>query len=114
MSDQAIEDLQREDEWDFEHAERQHAPRGARAVVSVSFKSQDFARVTAAAREGGQPTSQFIREAALARARYQHEASGAGVLAVQRQQVDSTSAIAIKQLIDRKAWGGSRTVAGRG
>ena len=61
--------LQSEEEWDFEAAHRQRAPRGNRAIVSVGFKTEDFAIVVAAARKRDQPVSQFIREAALHHAR---------------------------------------------
>lgn len=69
MNDDEIAQLQDEDEWDFEAAERQRTPRGRRAVVSVGFKPADFALVAAAAEKRDQPVSQFIREAALGRAR---------------------------------------------
>ena len=69
MSDDDITQLQDESEWDFEAGERQRAPRGHRAVVSVSFKTADFTLVSEAARKRDQLLSQFIREAALDRAR---------------------------------------------
>ena len=69
MNDEEIAQLQDEDEWDFESAERQRAPRGRRAIVSVGFKPADFALVTMAAEKRDQPISQFIREAAVDRAR---------------------------------------------
>jgi uncharacterized protein (DUF1778 family) len=69
MNDEEIAQLQNDDEWDFESAERQRAPRGHRAVVSVGFKTADFTLVAEAARKRDQPLSQFIREAAVDRAR---------------------------------------------
>jgi hypothetical protein len=69
MNDDEITTLQDEDEWDFESAERQRAPRGRRAIVSVGFRQTDFALVSEAAEKRDQPVSQFIREAALDRAR---------------------------------------------
>ena len=69
MNDEEIAQLQDDSEWDFEAGERQRAPRGHRAVVSVGFKTADFTLVSEAARERDQPVSQFIREAALDRAR---------------------------------------------
>jgi hypothetical protein len=72
MNDEDITQLQDESEWDFEAAERQRAPRGRRAIVSVGFKPADFALVTAAAEKRDQPVSQFIREAAIDRARGQN------------------------------------------
>jgi hypothetical protein len=69
VNDDEIAQLQDESEWDWEAAERVRVPRGNRAVVSVGFKSSDFALVAAAARKRDQPLSQFIREAAVDRAR---------------------------------------------
>src|SRR2546430_1702203 len=71
MNDEDIAKLQDEDEWDFEAAETQQAPRNRRAIVSVGFRPDDFALVAAAARSKDQPVSQFIREAAVNRARRQ-------------------------------------------
>lgn len=70
--------LQDEDEWDFGAAVRQRPPRGRRAVVSVGFKTEDFSRVAAAARQRDVPVSQFIRQAALDRARRQPTGVGDG------------------------------------
>jgi hypothetical protein len=67
MNDEDIAKLD-DDEWDFDAAERQRATRGNRAIVSVGFRSDDFARVAEAAHRNDQPISQFIREAALDRA----------------------------------------------
>jgi len=69
MNDEEIAQLQNDDEWDFESAVRQRSPRSHRAVVSVGFKTADFTLVAEAARKRDQPLSQFIREAALDRAR---------------------------------------------
>jgi hypothetical protein len=69
MSEDEMSMLEDPDEWDLEHAERQQPPRNRRAIVSVAFKPQDFAMVSAVARERGQPVSQFIRQAALESAR---------------------------------------------
>ena len=69
MNDDEIAQLQNEDEWDFEHAERARAPRSRRAIVSVGFRPTEFAVVAAAAERRDQPVSQFIRQAALDRAR---------------------------------------------
>jgi hypothetical protein len=77
MNDDEISQLQAEDEWDFETAERQQAPRSRRAVVSVGFRPAEFAVVAAAAETRDQPLSQFIREAALTRAREQDGAGAA-------------------------------------
>jgi uncharacterized protein (DUF1778 family) len=69
MNDEEIAQLQNYDEWDVEAGERQRAPRGNRAIVSVGFKTADFTLVSEAAEKRDQPLSQFIREAALDRAR---------------------------------------------
>jgi len=71
MNDEEIAQLQNDDEWDVEAGERQRAPRGNRAIVSVGFKTADFTVVSEAAERRDQPLSQFIREAALGRARGQ-------------------------------------------
>lgn len=72
MTDEDIAELQNDDEWDFEAAVTQHAPRNRRAVVSVGFRPDEFAQVATAARDNDQPVSQFIREAALNRARHRY------------------------------------------
>ncbi len=69
MNDDEIAKLEDEDEWDFATAESRRAPRGNRAVVSVGFRTDDFTLVAEAARNKDQPISQFIREAALDKAR---------------------------------------------
>ena len=69
VNEEEIAQLEHEDEWDFESAERIRVPKGNRAIVSVGFKTPDFTLVAEAARKRDQPISQFIREAALDRAR---------------------------------------------
>lgn len=71
MSDEETMALQDPSEWDFDSAERRPAStsKGSRAVESVAFSREDFTIVCAAAEASGERTSQFIREAALARAR---------------------------------------------
>ena len=69
MDDQGIARLQDEGEWDFDAAERQQPVRGRRTVVSVGFRPREFAQVAEAARKRDQPLSQFIREAAVDRAK---------------------------------------------
>ena len=59
------EELERADTWDYERAEVKQPVRNPRAVVSVPFSRDDFARVSAHAQRVGKRTSQFIREAAL-------------------------------------------------
>ena len=59
------EELERADTWDYEQAEMKQPVKNLRAVVSVPFSRDDFARVSAHAQRVGKRTSQFIREAAL-------------------------------------------------
>ena len=54
--------------WDLKNPTKSGPVRNRRTVVSVSFPSRDFQVVSAAAAEAGLPTSQFIREAAIAKA----------------------------------------------
>ena len=61
------------DEWDLEGAEKRPAVKHPRAVVSVAFRRNDFETVAAAADRFGERLSEFIREAALARARPQKQ-----------------------------------------
>ena len=69
MNDEDIARLQDEDEWDFEAADWLRAPDGRRAIVAVGFTIADFTLVSAAAQQRDQKVSQFIRDAALSRAR---------------------------------------------
>ncbi len=72
MKDRELSELRDPANWNEEQAEV-HAPvKGARSVLSVSFSRQDFALVTRCARELGMRTSEFVREAALARATSHH------------------------------------------
>ena len=59
------------EEWDLENAETRPPVANPRAVVSVAFPARDFEVVATAARLAGKKLSEFIREAALARARPQ-------------------------------------------
>jgi hypothetical protein len=60
--------LENPESWDFPRAERRPGLKGTRAIVSVAFARDDFQRVADAAKEGGQRTSEFIRQAALEKA----------------------------------------------
>lgn len=67
------EELQNSDMWDYDSAERRPgSPRG-RVVVSVAFHRGDFNRVAVCAEQTGKRTSEFIREAALEKARRHRE-----------------------------------------
>lgn len=63
------EELQNPDEWDLESAELRGPVRRSRAVVSVSFNAEDFDLVDEAAESTGMKLSEFIRTAAIQRAR---------------------------------------------
>ncbi len=76
MHDDELRRLQDDDEWDAESAVYQPPRKTRRAVVSVAFPSADFQLVATVARAAGQPTSQFIREAAVERARRASTPSG--------------------------------------
>ncbi len=55
--------------WDFENAERRPPAQRGRAIVSVAFNRDDFEAIGEAAEEFGMKLSEFIRHAALDRAR---------------------------------------------
>jgi hypothetical protein len=63
------DDLERPDSWDFENAATHEASKPARAVVSVAFRRDDLRRVSEAAQEEGMKVSEYIRNAAIAKAR---------------------------------------------
>ena len=54
--------------WDLDKPVKSGPVKNRRTVVSVSFPSSAFQVVAAAAGEAGLSTSQFIREAAIAKA----------------------------------------------
>jgi hypothetical protein len=60
------EELQRDENWDFDNAERRPGKKAVRVVVSVAFRGDDFDRVSQCAEQLGKRTSEFIRDAALA------------------------------------------------
>jgi hypothetical protein len=66
-----LEDLQNPEHWDYERAERRPAAKAGRAVVSVAFPRDDFQLVANAADREGERLSEFVRKAAVARARDQ-------------------------------------------
>jgi len=75
MDDEELRALEDPDEWDSDSAEVRPPSRSARAVVSVAFARDAFDRVADAAEREGMKTSEFIREAALARAAHQQRRS---------------------------------------
>ena len=68
MADQETTDLEDARSWDLDNPERSGPVKNRRTVVSVSLPSDVFQVVAAAAQEAGLSTSQFLREAAVARA----------------------------------------------
>ncbi len=68
MSERTMDRPEEQDEWDLEHAEKRVPSRRARAIVSVAFPREDFEAVEIAAERLGKKLSEFIREAAVARA----------------------------------------------
>ena len=68
MTEKQNTDLEDSRNWDLDNPTKAGPVRGRRTVVSVSFPSGDFQIVAAAADEVGITTSQFIREAAIAKA----------------------------------------------
>ena len=72
MKDKEFKELQDPNNWDYERAEIHEPVKNPRAILSVAFSHEDFARVVQAARELGMFTSEFVREAAIARALGQH------------------------------------------
>jgi hypothetical protein len=101
MNDDEIAKLEDEDEWDFATAQPQRAPRGNRAVVSVGFRTDDFTLVAEAARSKDQPISQFIREAAVSKARSQHNEPYRGlppnVITIKTTKLDESLLLAVLQ-----------------
>ena len=68
MSEEEKE-LQNPETWDFDQAVVRPGTQKARAVVSVAFARDDFELVASAARQSEMKTSEFIRGAALAKAK---------------------------------------------
>ncbi|MGH2534798.1 MAG: hypothetical protein ACRDJW_21270 [Thermomicrobiales bacterium] len=67
MQEQELRELQDPATWDDKSDEILQPARSPRAVVSVAFGKEDFARVAQHARESGMKTSEFIRLATLDR-----------------------------------------------
>ncbi|MSQ14664.1 MAG: hypothetical protein EXR50_02220 [Dehalococcoidia bacterium] len=73
MKDKEFAELQDPNNWDDERTEVLEPVKNQRSILSVAFTRQDFALVVTAAQELGIRTSEFVREAAIARALRQHE-----------------------------------------
>ena len=61
--------MSKKGEWDYDKAEVRGAVASPRAVVSVAFSRSDFEVVALAAEAQSRKVSEFIRSAALERAR---------------------------------------------
>ena len=72
MAERETTDLEDARSWDLDNPEKSGPVKKRRTVVSVSLPSDVFQAVAAAAQEAGLSTSQFIREAAVARASPAH------------------------------------------
>ena len=68
MTEKQNSNLEDSRNWNLNNPTKSGPVRNRRTVVSVSFPSRDFQVVAAAADEVGITTSQFIREAAIAKA----------------------------------------------
>ena len=68
MTERETAELDDARNWDLDNPERSGPVRNRRTVVSVSLPSDVFQVVAAAAQEAGLSTSQFLREAAVAKA----------------------------------------------
>ena len=73
MKDKELAELQDPNNWDYESAEVREPVKNHRAILSVAFSHEDFVLVVQAAQELGIRTSEFVRQAAIARALGQHE-----------------------------------------
>ena len=68
MKDKRVEELESEEMWDFDKAERLAPVKDSRAVVSVGFRQSEFQTVAAEAERRGMKVSTFIKTAAIERA----------------------------------------------
>ena len=68
MMEREETDHEDSERWDLDNPVKSGPVKNRRTVVSVSFPSGAFQVVAAAAGEAGLSTSQFIREAAIAKA----------------------------------------------
>ena len=68
-------DLEKDENWDFDHAEARPAVKNRRTIVSVAFHQDDFQRVASYAAAAGMKVSEFIREAALEKTRGDSDAA---------------------------------------
>ena len=69
-------ELEKAESWDFEQPEVREPVKASRVVVSVAFRRYDFVPVSECAERLGKKISEFIREAAIEKAK----GRGAGTL----------------------------------
>ena len=69
MNEKEIKGLESSDTWDLEAATSGRRTKPTRAIVSVAFKREEFELVSESAELVGMRTSEFIRTAALEKAR---------------------------------------------
>ena len=69
LSKQELEELQSPDAWEVGGEVVQPSPKPARAVVSVALPREDFEAVVETAKRLGMKTSEFMRQAAIEKAR---------------------------------------------
>ncbi len=69
MEEKLENELRNPENWDFDRAKTEEPVKNPRVVVSVSFPHEDFVSISKCAERLGKKTSEFIREAALDRAR---------------------------------------------
>lgn len=63
------DELENESNWDFDSAERREAIPNRRTVVSVAIPREEFGAISDAARQADMKVSEFIRVAAIEKAR---------------------------------------------
>jgi hypothetical protein len=62
-------ELENPENWNFDEAERHEAVRNRRSIVSVAIPSEEFVIIAKAAEREGLKLSQYLREAALEKAK---------------------------------------------
>jgi len=69
MNKKSEHDLENPESWDFDHLEVREPVKSPRVVVSVAFPRESYNTVSQYAELLGKKTSEFIREAALQKAK---------------------------------------------
>lgn len=69
MDKKLEKDLENPESWDYKSLQTRQPVKSPRVVVSVAFSREDFAVVSQFAERLGKRTSEFIREAALEKAK---------------------------------------------